>query len=128
MAELEVARGAYTPAQARLRRILARDAEPEALALLGRIQLLRGQPACAVRTIAAARHRFESLLAHEPLAYADHAAEFYLGVGHDPARAWQLALMNLANRHTPRAITLANRAAQANGWRCERCANPRPRP
>lgn len=128
MAELEVARGAYAPAQARLQRILARGAEPEALALLGRIQLLRGQPVRAVRTIVAARDRFERLLAREPLAYADHAAEFYLGVGNDPARAWQLALMNLANRQTSRAITLANRAAQANGWRCDTCANPRPRP
>jgi hypothetical protein len=67
------------------------------------------------REIAAARQRFEALLARQPLAFADHAAEFYLGAGADPARAWLLAQQNLANRATDRAIALELRAAQATG-------------
>jgi tetratricopeptide (TPR) repeat protein len=63
----------------------------------------------------AARSGFESLLARHPLAFADHAAEFYLAGGADPARAFELARLNLANRPTLRAFELALGAALAAG-------------
>jgi hypothetical protein len=71
---------------------------------------LRGE-----REISLARQRFEGLLARHALAFADHAAEFYLGPGVDAERAWVLAQLNLANRETDRAVALAIRAAGATG-------------
>jgi len=62
-----------------------------------------------------ARSGFESLLARHPLAFADHATEFYLAGGADPAKAFELAQLNLANRPTPRAVALALEAARAAG-------------
>lgn len=115
LAELEVARDDLAPALARLERVVAATAEPEALALLGSLHVRTGDPVRGGREIAAARQRFEALLARQPLAFADHAAEFYLGAGADPARAWRLAQQNLANRATDRAIALELRAAQATG-------------
>lgn len=97
LAEIELAEGDRASATARLERVLASTDEPEALALLGQTER--------------ARQRFEALLARQPLAFADHAAEFYLGAGANPARAWELAQLNLANRPTPRAFALAMRAA-----------------
>jgi hypothetical protein len=71
---------------------------------------LRGE-----REISLARQRFEWVLARHALAFADHAAEFYLGPGVDAERAWVLAQLNLANRETDRAVALAIRAAGATG-------------
>jgi hypothetical protein len=47
---------------------------------------------------------FETLLERHPLAFADHAAEFYAGSGNDRRRALELARANVANRPTRRAI------------------------
>ncbi len=58
---------------------------------------------------------FEALLAKHPLAFADHGAEFYLGSGGDPARAFELAQLNLANRPTLRAFEQTHSAALAAG-------------
>jgi hypothetical protein len=55
------------------------------------------------------------------LAFADHAAEFYLGPGADPDRAWALARQNLANRETDRAVALAIKAAETSGHYDEAC-------
>ena len=65
--------------------------------------------------LAAARSGFEALLARHPLAFADHGAEFYLGSGDDPGRAFELAQMNVANRPTRRALEQAHAAALAAG-------------
>ncbi|MCY1020079.1 hypothetical protein [Pyxidicoccus sp. MSG2] len=56
------------------------------------------------------------------LAFAEHAAEFYLGPGADAERAWVLAQQNLAGRQTDRALTLALEAARATGRQREVCA------
>jgi hypothetical protein len=61
----------------------------------------------------AARAAFEALLARYELAFADHAAEFYLSSGANLRRAYDLALLNLANRPTLRAFELAHVAAKA---------------
>ena len=62
----------------------------------------------------AARFGFEQLLVKHPLAFADHAAEFYAGSGNDCRRALKLARANVANRPTRRAVT----QAQAIAVRC----------
>jgi tetratricopeptide (TPR) repeat protein len=108
LAEIEVARGDETRALERLDRI-AGSREPEVLALRGRLRA--GHGLAGDEDIAAARARFEELLARQPLAFADHAAEFYLGAGADAGRALTLAKLNCANRDTPRARDLLTRAA-----------------
>jgi hypothetical protein len=57
-----------------------------------------------------AEARYDELLAHHHDAFADHAAEFWLTIGGDPARALSLARQNLSLRQTPRAHALLRRA------------------
>lgn len=64
--------------------------------------------------LTAARLNFEAILAKHPLAFADHAAEFYLGSGGNPARALELTQQNLANRPTMRAIEQHARAKESS--------------
>jgi tetratricopeptide (TPR) repeat protein len=116
LAELEAADGDVASAIHRLERV-ATSGEPEALALLGQLRIRTGDARRGRNEIAHARERYESLLACHPLAFADHAAEFYLGPGADARRAWTLAQQNLANRQTDRAFALAIRAAQATSSR-----------
>jgi tetratricopeptide (TPR) repeat protein len=58
-----------------------------------------------------ARLGFEALLDRHPLAFADHAAEFYAGSGNNCRRALELARMNVANRPTRRAVRQADAIA-----------------
>jgi len=111
LAEIDARRGAVADAAAGLARI-ADSGDPEVLALLGQLHAA-GDPARGAREIAAARARFEELLSRQPLAFADHAAEFYLGAGADPERAWRLASANYAERKTERARQLLERAGRA---------------
>jgi tetratricopeptide (TPR) repeat protein len=122
LAELEIARDELASAIARLERTVSISSEPEALALLGELRVRTGDPPRGEQTIGLARQRYESLLASHPLAFADHAAEFFLGPGNDPERAWVLAQQNLANRQTDRAFALAIDAARATGRRRELAA------
>ncbi len=122
LSELEVARGGLTSAMTRLERVVASSNEPEALSLLGQLHMRSGDSTKGSQEIALARQRYHWLLDHYPLAFADHAAEFYLGPGADPERAWSLARQNLANRKTDRAYVLAIRAGWATGRFREVCA------
>ncbi len=56
---------------------------------------------------------WERYVAALPLAFADHAARFYLGVGNNPARALALAQTNAENRPTLQAHALVVEAALA---------------
>ena len=87
----------------------------ESLALLGTLHRRSGQAARGEREIAQARERFEALLRRHPLAFADHAVEFYLDAGADAERALYWARINLLARETRRAYTLAIRAARQAG-------------
>jgi tetratricopeptide (TPR) repeat protein len=113
LAELDAARGDTDDALAHLERIVAISRDPESLALLGTLHRRAGDAARGAQEIAQARARFEDLLQRHPLAFADHAAEFYLDAGADPERALYWARINLLARETRRAYTLAIRAAQA---------------
>lgn len=115
LAELEIARGDIQSAMPRLERVVRSSNEPEAIALLGVLHMRTGEAKRGAREVARARQRYESLLTRHPLAFADHAAEFYLGPGADPERAWILAHQNLVNRQTGRAVALALKAAEASG-------------
>lgn len=122
LAELQVARGALALAIERLDGVVRSSDEPEALALLGALHNRNGDKVRGVHEISLARHLYDSLLARDPLAFADHAAEFYLGPGADAERAWDLAKQNLANRETDRAAALAIKAAEAIGRYPDACA------
>jgi len=122
LSEIDVANGDIGPAMARLQRIVVESDDPEAVALLGRVEVLAGDKAHGLARIDEARQRYDVLLMAYPLAFADHAAEFYLGPGHDPGRAWTLARLNLSNRRTYRALALAMRAASASGHEKESCS------
>jgi tetratricopeptide (TPR) repeat protein len=119
LAELEVARRDLTPAIERLERIVAASNEPEALALLGRLHIRVGQSERGRQEIALAAQRYETLLAKHRLAFADHAAEFYLRDGDNAECAWVLAQQNLSARQTRRAYTLAIQAARATNRRSD---------
>jgi tetratricopeptide (TPR) repeat protein len=97
----------------RLESVIASE-DPEALAALGALYVRLGD-ARGAALIARAKARFEALLTKYPLAFADHAAEFYLGPGADPERAWHWAKINADNRETERSLALAIRAARATG-------------
>jgi tetratricopeptide (TPR) repeat protein len=60
-----------------------------------------------------AAKRYDELIAVHPEAFADHAAEFWLGAGNDPRKALRLARMNVAIRKTVRARALLSRAVVA---------------
>jgi tetratricopeptide (TPR) repeat protein len=115
LAEIERSSGAVEAATQRLERIAHVATDPEALALLGMLHADAGELDRGFCEILLAAQRWEDLLSRHPLAYADHAAEFYLGPGGDPARAWAWARTNLANRRTRHALELAARAATASG-------------
>ena len=122
LAEIEVLSGDPESAIKRLEKVVQSSREPEALALLGILHLRSGDSDRGGREIAEARLSYEFLLSRDPLAFADHGAEFYLGPGADPERAWVLAQLNLSNRQTPRAAALAINAAEASGHYSEACA------
>ncbi len=96
--------------------------DPDVLA--GQADALRraGRTDEARAMTARAAARYAEVLARLPLAYADHAASFYLGMGGDPARALQLAKQNVDNRPTDEAIELWLTAAQAAGSHDATCA------
>ena len=122
LAEIEALRGDSESAIELLENVVQSSNEPEALALLGVLHLRNGDSERGNYEIAEARKSYESLLTRDPLAFADHGAEFYLGPGADPERAWVLAQQNLANRQTPRAAALAIKAAEASGHYSDACA------
>lgn len=118
LAEIEAESGNMTRAIARLRAIIPDTPDPEPMGLLGELLLARGESrdrAEAEGLIATAKARYDDLLARYPLAFADHAAEFFMGPGEDPARALELAMGNLDQRQNDRAFSIAIAAAKAAG-------------
>jgi tetratricopeptide (TPR) repeat protein len=115
LAEVEAALGDNDSAIARLRPLTISSDDPDYAAQLARIldDLGRVEEALEWRNKAATR--YEELIASHPAAFADHAAEFWLEAGADPARACTLARVNLANRQTLRAFELAYSSAVAAG-------------
>lgn len=113
LAEIEIARGEINSAKTRLKRIVESNAEPEATEIYGSLEMRFGNLADGNRLIANAGNRYEKLLSQYPLAFADHAAEFFLRTGNDAERALNLAEVNLENRETERSYDLAIRSAKA---------------
>jgi hypothetical protein len=85
--------------------------DPEVRWRLADVLMAQERFAEAETLLAAARLDFEGLLDKHPLAFADHAAEFYAGSGQNYRRALELARANVANRPTARALKQARTIA-----------------
>ena len=85
--------------------------DPEVSWRLAQIYAKQGNTLRAHKQVERTRQSYEILLERHTLAFADHAADFYLQEGDDPAKALSLALLNLDNRSTLRAFELAHEAA-----------------
>jgi tetratricopeptide (TPR) repeat protein len=114
LAEVLLDRG-ETEEAGNLLRPVTTSGDPEVYWRLAEVAEAAANAAEAETFVEAARSGFEALLEKHRLAFADHAAEFYLAGGADPERAFELAQLNLANRPTPRAFKLARDAARAVG-------------
>jgi tetratricopeptide (TPR) repeat protein len=66
--------------------------------------------------------RYAELMSKYPLAFADHAAEFHLGVTKDAAKALEATTLNLGNRKTATSYVLHLEALAAAGKSKEACA------
>lgn len=115
LAELEALLGFDDDAIERLDSVMQWTEDPEPFGLLAEL-IREEQPALAQALIDEADQRYNRLLSRHPLAFADHAAEFYRGPGAVPERAAALACRNLANRQNRRARELARELADG-------CAN-----
>src|SRR5262249_32185768 len=75
----------------------------------------RGDAAGAQAHVTKAAARYEELMARQPAAFAEHAAQFWLDTGNDPKKALELARRNLASRKTAKAYELAVLSALSAG-------------
>jgi hypothetical protein len=92
--------------------------DPEVSWRLAQLYERKGEVHKTSHYLARTLKSFERLLSGHVLAFADHAVDFYLEEGDNPAKALQLALLNLDNRATLRAFELSHEAALA----CEQLA------
>ncbi len=113
LAEVEAEMGQVDAAIERLRTIVAVSDDPDYLHQLGRLLAVAGADEESSRWRALAARRFDEVCERYPLAFADHAAEFWLGIGGDPVKALALARLNAAERRTSRAQELLARALAA---------------
>lgn len=110
LAQIEAELSEYDPALARLRPLATSSDDPDYTAQLARVLEDTGGTVEAEHWRHVTARRYDALVNHHPAAFADHAAEFWLGAGHDPFRAVDLATQNLRYRPTRRARMLLQRA------------------
>jgi len=114
LAEIEFEDGLEDAAIRRLEELIGNTQDPEPASRLATFYERRSPEKSAAYQKMALKG-YEQYLQRYPLAFADHATEFFLGPGQDPLRALELAQLNLGNRKTPRAYKLAMDAARAAG-------------
>ena len=113
LAEVEARLGEIASAVPRLRSLAVSSDDPDYAAQLARILGETGDEGESWHWRGGAAARYDELIVRHPEAFADHAAEFWLAAGADPAKALRLAEMNLKVRNTPRARGLLTRAIAA---------------
>ena len=113
LAEIYASQDKTGDAETLLRPVLS-SGDPEVRWRLADVLIAHGKAEEGEAQLEVARFGFDALLARHPLAFADHAAEFYAGSGNDCRRALELARADVANRPTRRAI----RQADAIAVRC----------
>jgi tetratricopeptide (TPR) repeat protein len=112
LAALTAAAGDRVKAIALLEPTVAVSDDPEYRVQLGMLLMTSAAPRGRA-LIAGARNRYEALVRRQLVAFADHAARFWLGAGDDPERAFALAQENVRARPTRDAYELAIEAALA---------------
>jgi len=124
LAEVEADLGKPDAAIARLISLTISSDDPDYPAQLARILRKMGSCEASVAWRRMAASRYDELIAAHPAAFADHAAEFWLGAGDDPQKGYRLAELNLRVRKTPRAYDLLAQALEANtaGAASARCS------
>jgi tetratricopeptide (TPR) repeat protein len=110
LAEIHASQGRTGDAEALLLPALA-SRDPEVRWRLADVLTAQGRFEEAKRQLVAARVGFDQLVGRHLLAFADHAAEFFVGSGNDCRRALELARANVANRPTRRAVRQAHAIA-----------------
>ena len=110
LAEIYASRDQTGDAEAVLLPVLS-SRDPEVQWRLADVLIAQDRFEEAETQLDAARCRFEELLGRHPLAFADHAAEFYAASGNDCRRALDLARANVENRPTRRAVKQARAIA-----------------
>lgn len=105
LAEIYTASGRNELALQTLQPALA-STDPEVSWKISDIYAMDNQPNYSAQYLQLTNTLFTSLLERYPLAFADHAAEFYISSGNNPDKAYQLALLNYQNRPTERAANL----------------------
>ena len=114
LSEIYLHSGKVTEAEALLVPAIS-SGDPEVNWRLADVLTAMNRPEEAEAQMQAARSGFETLLDKYLLAFADHGAEFYSGSGNDSQRAFELAMVNLANRPTLRAFEQAYETAVGAG-------------
>jgi tetratricopeptide (TPR) repeat protein len=109
-AEVALARGQVDVAMALLMPLLDTSDDPEYRATYAEVLAARGEHDTAMGQAARAAVEYELLLARRPEAYADRAADFFMGIGNCPQRAVDLAAANWKLRETPRSRRLLAKA------------------
>jgi tetratricopeptide (TPR) repeat protein len=113
LAKVEAELGEIDSAIVTLQSLAASADDPDYAAQLARILVDAGRDVECRPWIWLAAERYDELLVRHPEAFVDHAAEFWLGAGADPDKAFRLATVNLGVRNTPRARSLLARAVAA---------------
>jgi tetratricopeptide (TPR) repeat protein len=108
-AEVALARGQLEMAMTLIMPLPETSDDPEYRGTFAEILAARGDSKAGIEAERAAA-TYELLLARRPEAYADHAAAFFMGVGHRPQRAVELAVANWKLRDTPRSRSLLTKA------------------
>src|SRR5260370_7434360 len=102
LAEVEAELGETESALARLHSLAASSDDPDYAAQLARILGDAGRAQESRHWFRLAAARYDELIASYPEAFADHAAEFWLAAGANPAKALPLAGMKIESLKTPR--------------------------
>lgn len=110
LAEVEARLGNTERAISLLRDVVASSDDPDPMAKLALVLAQSGEAAEAARLRRVVAARFEELMRRHPEAFADHAAEFWLGPGGDPKKALDLARANLETRQTPVGLRAPDRS------------------
>jgi tetratricopeptide (TPR) repeat protein len=121
LAEVEAAAGRTEKAIALLRPAVERSDDPEYQAQLAGLLRGAGKEPEAEQLLARAKAGFEHWAARHPLAFADHAARFWLGLGADPKKALALAEANLTARRSVDALELYSEAVKAADAQAQGC-------
>lgn len=121
LAECEFRLGNLERARELYRAVIAQTENPEFVAALAELEEHAGRPGIAAAARKDAEDGYRALLARQPAAYAQHAAEFLLAIG-KADEALALARQNLALRQDIGSLILMASAAAAAGAREEACA------